>query len=510
MCCLCLHIGCVSSSRSISRGQLRMPFTSKHRFITYHNGGARMTPTWVLQIRPSKKVDKRIYTTFQTEAEAVEACCKVMKCTPKALLRKACTTVQVARKVSRHTHVWHDGLKFIAYTKSKSKRFATEMEAAAQAARWVRKPLTHLLKSKTRRILPQRIASLMRSLGKLFRTRVPADVESAVRHASTLSKDMYQAEPALIFPSLFLKYDIARVALVEQWKEDGRPSQNTSPDRAHAMLQLLTGVANRLHGNCGDNDYATWTANCGMASHIMGPVPFLLALGVVYKIKVSKTKNLPKGKLGSKVVKVLWLGKGNKLMYRLLSGTLERAKALRKIARVVDVGCILQRLFDNPPRTTLQWIERSDQLSQDLATTNAPFLLGGSKAYCHRWILRTCMISAMRAKGIRCLKIDETLTCEAFANHNPDVSCWVRRLARSVGVVSLHDLVNHLNYKGPVELFSMHLCFAGSRMLDPYDPKKIVHKHMALTGQQKLYRKKFGQDAIPSVLLKFATDNSIF
>jgi hypothetical protein len=116
----------------------------------------------------------------------------------------------------------------------------------------------------------------------------------------------------------------------------------------------------------------------------------------------------------------------------------------------------------------------------------------------------------MRAVGIRRLSIDEALTCEDFANHNPDVSCWVKRLARSAGVVSLLELVDHLSYKGPVELLSMHLCLAGSRMLDKYDPNIIAQHHRALVGQQNLYRKQFGQDAILSVVLKFATANSVF
>jgi len=79
------------------------------------------------------------------------------------------------------------------------------------------------------------------------------------------------------------------------------------------------------------------------------------------------------------------------------------------------------------------------------------------------------------------------------------------RLGRHFGVNTIDELCQRLHYRGPVELLSMHLCFAGSPDLDKYDFERMLPK--LLRQQASKYRGTHKQDAIPAVLLAYAYSN---
>jgi hypothetical protein len=239
----------------------------------------------------------------------------------------------------------------------------------------------------------------------------------------------------------------------------------------------------------------------------MGPDALLRQLGIIYKVKGTAAKgNGNTTKDNGAQTKCLALGKGGKLEYRLLVGSAERSHALRKMAGVVDAGDVLKSLLANPPRTTAEWEQRSQDINHKLKALKTPFL-AGADTYVQRWVVRTLQFSAMRSHGIKRLSCGD-MTCSKFGKLNPDVSGWVTRIARAFNVTALSDMVKQLGYTAPLELLSMHLCFAASPALDHYDFDVLAHKTQVLCEQQDAYRQKHGQDAIPAVLLTYARDNS--
>ena len=92
-------------------------------------------------------------------------------------------------------------------------------------------------------------------------------------------------------------------------------------------------------------------------------------------------------------------------------------------------------------------------------------------AYVLPWMLRTLMIGRMRQAGILKLKgADKMKACD-FIKMFPDMNDWAPKVladiraqaareGRTAEGTTAADLVKRAAYRGPVELFTMDLCFA--------------------------------------------------
>ena len=317
---------------------------------------------------------------------------------------------------------------------------------------------------------------------------LPGDLESAVRHQA-MSSRMFSAEPGLEVLSIQGKYEPWRAALLKEWssRQRRRAVEKASPaQRATSVLPVLEAAAFQM-----DNDpQGPWVINCGRGvSKVLGWLPLLSRLGAVKHLEsvpASKRKGLRVLTLGALKGQYVWLPDGADCVLAALS-------------LICQAGDILQEQLLIPPGTCQDWLAAFKGAEEALIALAAPGLTRTSP-YVLPWTFRSMAVARMRHAGIEGLKGGASLSAADLESMFPDQADWLQRIQRHVRLVAWRNggsastsditvakLMRFMQYKGPVELFSMDLCLAGDPALAAYPPKYLSKHRTELQSTSAQY-----------------------
>jgi len=245
---------------------------------------------------------------------------------------------------------------------------------------------------------------------------------------------------------IMLKYKPWRTSLLRTWKQyaskrkSGRQSVSS---RASMLLQALCKLCVDMDGRL---DVRVWGANLGRGvSRAAGPLAFLNRLGVLKE----------PDKSGS----TLMLGGGEELRAkRVCQGVWERKYAVGKLRRWVRLADAL----GDPVavKTCQEWVQVHQEC---LAKFQEAGVLLGKDMYVKNWLIRAWLLAGMHRGNVRRLGGTETINTRTFAKAFPDSKKWISMLVRNGCNGNLKDFMAHLEYDGPAELLTMHLCILLTR-----------------------------------------------
>lgn len=338
---------------------------------------------------------------------------------------------------------------------------------------------------------------------------LPADLASAVQH-ETQSAAMYAAESCLWVLSIQGKYEPWRKALLEHWSQisvakrwtaltpskvgpprmlTAQQAQSQHQSRAEKVFGVLEAAAFQMHLD----PQQAWSVNCGRSvGKVLGWLPLLSRIGAIrHKEKVSRHKR--------RGLKTLALGVNSMLYVWLPDGL---PVVLGNLALLCQAGDLLQWHLRHPLRTCQQWLQSFKLAESQLHELGAPGLTKTSD-YVLPWTFRSMALAKMRkAKVLRLTAVDG-VTATQLGQMFPDQSEWLPKLvshlrhcqwrAKNKGsVISVMDLLKHMSYKGPVELFSMDLCLCGDADLACYTSEYLKANLNAILEVSRQYHQETG------------------
>lgn len=305
---------------------------------------------------------------------------------------------------------------------------------------------------------------------------LPADLEDLATHALT-----YLSLPTwcqLLICTL--KYGPARKMFCTALAKTKH--HHHSPASLHALLSTLA------HG-LEDVSMSAWSQNLSRGvGHHSGWLPLLQRLGFLRKLGRSpahakrKVLHLGEGKQSYTIVPLA----GNPLLKR-------------KLQQVLDLNSISM----TPPTTWREWCDGNQQL---LRAFNAqPALTGPAVGYSQLWLARSYMFLLRRRLSAARSKLHVTadvgkMTVRKFASMAPDQGDWVHRFCKRAGVAKA---LKQLNYRGPLELFSMKLCLYASQHVTWGSAHVNRHRKLLLQLMRD-YRIQHGISPHPAMLQSLA------
>ena len=295
---------------------------------------------------------------------------------------------------------------------------------------------------------------------------LPGDLEIAVEHQAR-AKCMFQAESALEVLSVQGKYGPWKDALLEHWQKsqtgrrrrislEGGFSESVQL-RAARVLPVLTAAAFQMDGD----PQEAWVANCGrQVSKVLGWLALLSRLGAIKHLRGTEGRGKKCLLLGAAQQQYVWMPDG-------------QAPVLDALAKICRAGDVLQASLQTAPRTCTVWLEALRQVESQLKTIAAPGL-SATSPYVLPWTFRTMAVARMRHHGVARLGGASKVTVKDLTEMFPDQCDWLMALhnhfrrSEEHGAISAQRLLDLMEYKGPIELFTMDLCLAGDAGLQPY------------------------------------------
>ena len=180
----------------------------------------------------------------------------------------------------------------------------------------------------------------------------------------------------------------------------------------------------------------------------------------------------------------------------LKDGPRQRAASESKLQRIVLASVVLGGIVEKPPLALKEW-RRTMLVSRGvLKLIRAPGLTG---EYMMPWTLRGALCTGLARTGQTLSKRGASVS-DALAVF-PDSSDWTKRLAGTWREHRMQGLLKHLHYRGKLENFAMHLCFAASPTLDAFAPEDIVRKRRRLKELLATIRRRDGMNPTPATCL---------
>ena len=167
----------------------------------------------------------------------------------------------------------------------------------------------------------------------------------------SIAFELFVQEPTLRIVSILLKYGPWQAALLAAFQKIlaarcGRLGELDVEARAELIFDILVATCEAMGGVIP----TAWIEHLGHnVSHCAGPVPFLTSLRVLR----------PAGQCGRLGVKKFLFGKQRRWK-RVCRGKTERAQALQRIARYVEVADGLGDL--QAPKTCQDWVESNEKV----------------------------------------------------------------------------------------------------------------------------------------------------
>ena len=264
-----------------------------------------------------------------------------------------------------------------------------------------------------------------------------------------------------------------------------------SPATLHAVLSKVASSVEHL-------SMSAWSKNLSHGvGHHSGWLPLLQRVGFLRKARRSAS-NLHASRSSARGArKVMHLGEG-KQPYTIV---LLRGNPLlhKKLQQILNLNSISMK----PPRTWREWSEGLQELMKSFK--EQPALTGPAHGYSQLWLARSYMfllrmrLSAARSK----LHVTHNLgkmSVKQFASMAPDQGAWVTRFCGRAGVAKT---LQELNYRGPLELFSMKLCLYSNQHLT-WGSEQVRQHHKLLKRLLGNYITEHGLAPHPAVLQSIA------
>ena len=224
-----------------------------------------------------------------------------------------------------------------------------------------------------------------------------------------------------------------------------------------------------------------WSDNTSIGvAHHSGWLPLLQRLGFLTKAARSSTPRQH----------VLRLGK--------LQQTYKVATLSPRLAKKLQQLLDLDRLAIKPPRTWRDWLVALDELLKTFKS--CPALTGPLPGYSQLWLARSYMFLLRQGLPRSTLRCDG-MSRGDLARMAPDQSHWIEWLCRRRGVAKA---LQHVSYKGPLELFSMKHCLYANRSLT-WSMAHVTQHRSLLKKLLHAYTVQHGIAPHPAVLQRLAT-----
>lgn len=266
-----------------------------------------------------------------------------------------------------------------------------------------------------------------------------------------------------------------------------------NPAALHAVLSKVALSAEHT-------SMSAWSKNLshGVAHH-SGWLPLLQRVGFLRKAHRSAS-NLQASRpsaIGTR--RVLHLGEG-KQPYTIvpIRGT---PLLKRKLQQILNLNSISLK----PPRTWKEWCDGLQELLK--AFKEHPALTGPVQGYSQLWLARSFMFLLRMRLSAASSKLQVTpqvgkMSVTQFASMAPDQGDWVTHFCGRAGVAKS---LQQLNYRGPLELFSMKLCLYANQHLTWGSAQ--VNEHRKLLKQLLgIYIIEHGIAPHPAVLQNLAVE----
>ena len=111
--------------------------------------------------------------------------------------------------------------------------------------------------------------------------------------------------------------------------------------------------------------------------------------------------------------------------------------------------------------TCLEWVNAYDKASNEFKTNQV--YSDKHASYVRNYVIRAWLLAGMHRHGVRRLGGQGEIGVAKFARAFPDSKKWVQVLQRPGSARSLAAFLADLQYDGPPELLTMHLCLLLTR-----------------------------------------------
>ena len=343
----------------------------------------------------------------------------------------------------------------------------------------------------------------------VYQAEVPGDLETAVSERVRCPALAHLA-PLLQQVSLRGKEGPWKAALRQVWLASPGSSGSAGPPllALGSAVQAEAEPAARLaHAILADAcramvgvDRDPWISNLGRSvSHHSGWLPLMASYGVLREASGRDRARLALGKMG-KFYSVVPFSRDvhvPRFRHAHLVATLLNVEGAprtlsewgRSVARVRHA--VLERGLSLPGALTGR---KSSESTGSLESTES-----GGQGYHWPWYVRSHLLVEMRAAGIPRLVVDRDVGATQFAAMFPDQGRWVK--AYSADGSSLQGIVARLQYKGPVELLTMHLCLCGDAAVTAQPPELLRTNVQLLRHLRVQYAAAHGLQPHPAVLM---------
>ena len=303
---------------------------------------------------------------------------------------------------------------------------------------------------------------------------------------------------------ILLKYGYPRDLWIQECQKNGlaQTDHTLSVEQMVSKLSaMLRKVILKLDGWWECDAATAWVRNCGKnVSQVLGPVPFLCALGVIVKDKRTTRTNS---------TGILRFGlSGHK--FRLATSASQTKKLQKTLEAIVRGSQAWACIVKEPPRDLIQWGKLMRQMNKSLMSSPSMPLMQNSTKYVYKWVARNLFFMAMKMKGIGELKLQQDITGRALDANFPDSQGWGKRFAANgKGKLKLKALFRDLHFEEGAEFFSMRTCQFASKDLDVCAPAEITRKRASLESLMQKYRKRHKQWPAPHELVSVAMQEKV-
>ena len=290
--------------------------------------------------------------------------------------------------------------------------------------------------------------------------------------------------------SIQLKYGPWRDALLDAWRQRGKPAAecievkalmdkglHERASRLHSMLMLTMGLMAKRKVS------EAWSSNCfRTVGRHSSPEMVLHHLGLLVKDS--------SGEDGT------WLPAKSPHQVEV---------STQKLMKVIWAWTIVRKEICKAPRSCHEWLsfQRSafKELKKKIKVDIPRLPMRGEHACVRMWTLRTLMLMLMAQEGVQKLVVDNKITAWKFCSMCPDQNGHVRKLHYHSRPSIVQDFLEKCGFgDGPPELFSCVTCFAGGMAWDGLAHSKY---NVDLWNQAlDTYACKHGMVAIPAVIIK--------
>ena len=378
------------------------------------------------------------------------------------------------------------------------------MHRTAQQAAQARSSALGMDKLKKKRTSAQEMIDRLNLLQKVYlpkcgQWKMFADLHSAFKHVKT-SQAMFAAEPAFEMISIQLKYDPWRNALLDAWRQRGKPAAECVPDLRSAFSFEDKGLharASRLHSVLmltikimfKTKVAEAWPANCSrFVGRHSAPEVVLHHLGLLIR-EASREDGA-------------WVPARSKD---------DVETSTQRLMKVIWAWTVIRNEIRKAPRSCLEWVNLQQYAFKELRKLkmDIPRLPVRGDDYVRMWTVRTLMLMLMSKEGVQKLVVDRKLTAWKFCQMCPDQKLHLRKLYYHVRPQSVRDFLKKCGFRdGPPELFSCMTCFAGDMAWDYLQRSQFDVElwNKAVCA----YHRKHGMFPIPAVIIKELRDQGEF